>query len=713
MLKRIRKMKKVNKHLSYIGLLGLSIGFLLVQTLVAQKNYRGKPLFINVNAIKLDMKKVNGEGEFTTQYSWRLTDGDVQSEIFMYPQDEWHSRMLYQIFNPVCPDDNGFINEKGQHNIIPETFVSNGKNDFSWEIRRYRPPNVTVDGLAQNQEYTWQVDPNLKSDIKAVWEDIIPFWGIRTHIEVIGFSNPNHDNYLIWKATYRFTGETKRAIESPDSSDYFPDQTMRLWWPLSFSFGPSKGGEYFAHGSYAYEGEDDLDSWFGRPTTLVTDGIRDSLKVAYYWDYKAPGVRVYDNGSSDDSGDPDRISGHLIAPQIPGFALLHSAKNSFALNDDDPAQPYSMPHADILSDLWQRRDFGLRDTYIGDDSRGKFPLDPVSEGWMSENSNQKGPMRFITIGPYELTKNDLLDIADSICAVYAVGVGSISWEKAHSVGAEWLAGNITDDEKNACILTGKDSLFQAMDRANWAWHRGLDIPDPPPPPDLTVTSDADRVVVEWSYPDADYFKDPDTGVDDWYAWRVYRKKGAAYVNSPDDSHSGERWEMVFETFDKDETNYIDTDVTRGVSYYYAVTAMDDGTQNTDGLVPGQRLESSRYVNRTGLPAIPYKAGKDRSNLVRVVPNPATIAAGALGFPGEESQILFASLPYKCKLQIFTETGDRIKTIEHTGTDQEIWYQRTDANQYVMSGIYILAVLEAEDVEGKSLPDNFVKFIIVR
>ena len=59
--------------------------------------------------------------------------------------------------------------------------------------------------------------------------------------------------------------------------------------------------------------------------------------------------------------------------------------------------------------------------------------------------------------------------------------------------------------------------------------------------------------------------------------------------------------MVFETFDKDETNYIDTDVTRGVSYYYAVTAMDDGTQNTDGLVPGQRLESSRYVNRTGLP----------------------------------------------------------------------------------------------------------------
>jgi hypothetical protein len=284
---------------------------------------------------------------------------------------------------------------------------------------------------------------------------------------------------------------------------------------------------------------------------------------------------------------------------------------------------------------------------------------------------------------------------------------------ADSIGAEWLAGNISDQEKRDAILTGKDSLFQAMDRANWAWHRGLDIPDPPPPPDLTVTSDADRILVEWSYPDESYFKDPDTGVDDWEAWRVYRKKGAAYVNSPDDNHSGERWEVVYETTDKNETNYIDTDVTRGVSYYYAVTALDDGSQNTDGLFPGQKLESSRYANKTGLPAIPFKAGRDRSDQVRVVPNPATIAAGALGFPGEKNQILFANLPYKCKLEIFTETGDRIKTIEHNGTDQEIWYQKTDGNQYVMSGIYILAVLEAEDVDGKSLPDNFVKFILVR
>lgn len=686
----------------------------LVQNLQGQKNYNGPPMFVDVNAIKLDMKKVNGEGQFTTQYSWMLTgDNREQTEIWYYPQDEWHSQMLYQIFNPICPDDSGFVDNYGQHKIIPTPFVSNAKNDFSWEIRRNRPPRVIVDGVQQNQDYPWDVDPTLKPDIAAVWEDVIAYWGIRSHIEVYAFSNPNHDDYIIWKATYKFTGETMRPIENPDSSDFFPDQTMRLWWPLEFSFGPSKGGEYAARGGFSYEGVDDLDSWFARKSELVTDRGRDSLKIAYYWDYKTPGIGAYSNGSVDDSGDPHRVSGHLMSPQIPGFALLYAAENSFDENDDDISQPYSMPHAEIRGDLWGRRDFGLRDTYIGHDDRGKFPLDPITEGMIPENGSQYGPMRFITIGPYELTKNSQNGIVDSICAVYAVGVGSPSWEMADSIGKAWLDGEISDSAKYACLLTGKDSLFESLDRAYWAWNRGLDVPDPPPPPDLEVTSDADRVVISWSYPDDSYLKDPDTGVDDWYAWRLYRKEGSAWVNAPGDQQSGKKWELIYETTDKGETTYWDTDVTRGVSYYYAVTAVDDGSQNVDGIFPSQQLESSRYVNRTGLPAIPFKAGLAQTELVRVVPNPSTISAGALGFPGEEDQILFVNLPYRCKLRVYTETGDLIASLEHDGTDQEIWNQRTDANQYIASGIYILAVTDAEAVDGRQLPDQFVKFILVR
>lgn len=677
----------------------------------AQKDLNGAPLFLNVNAIRWDMKKLNGEGQFTTQFSWMLTGtGAEQTELFYYPQDEWHSQMLYQIFNPVCLDDNGCIDQLGQKKIIPTPFVSNGKNDFSWERRRYRPPYVTVDGVPLYQEYRWQTDPDLPADIVATWEDIMPFWGIRTRVEVYAYSNPNHDNYAIWKATYKFTGETKREIENPGPEDFFPSQNIRLWWPLSFSFGPTKSGEYDVLGSFSFEGEDDLDSWFAGPSVLAAANSRNNLKIAYYWDDKKAGITPYPNGSSDDTGDPDRTNGHLLSPQIPGFSLLY-APTSHDNPVDDVAQPYSMPHGSIVKDLWGRRDFGLRDTYIGNDSRGKFPLDAVTEGFSPVP--EKGPMRFITVGPYELTLDWENNRQDSITVVYAVGAGSISWEKADSIGKAWFSGQISDADKNAYMLTGRDSLFKSMDRALWTFNRGFDIPDPPPPPDLDVISDADQIRVHWSYPSDNYFKDPDTGVDDWEAWCVYRKKGAAYVNDPEDNSSGERWVKIFETTDRGQTEYIDRDIIRGVSYYYAVTARDDGSQNTDGLIPGQSLESSRYANRSGLPAISFQAGLATTDRVRVVPNPATVNAGGLGFPGNESRILFTCLPYQCKLTIFTETGDRIAAIDHFGTDQEVWDQRTDSNQYIVSGIYVLAVTEAVDVAGKTLPDQFVKFIVVR
>ena len=509
----------------------------------------------------------------------------------------------------------------------------------------------------------------------------------------------------------KFTGETKRPIEIPDSSDMYPEQDVSLYWPIEFSFGPSKVGEYMSHGSWAYESEDDLDSWFEDELTLE-GGIRDSLKVAYYWDYKGRGVQTYSNGSADDTGDPDRVTGYLHSPQIPGYALLHAAKNSFDPAMDDISQPYSIPHADIVNDLWGRADVGVRDTYIGDDSRGRFPLDPVTEGWMGPNDTQKGPMRFITVGPYDMTL-DYDGNVDSICVVYAVGVGTISHEAADSIGRAWKDTLITDVEKREAMLTGKDSLFKAMDRANWAWHRDCNIPDPPPPPDVTVTSDADRIIVEWSYPDDAYYLDPDTDVDDWYAWRVYRKKGAATVGDPGDNYSGEIWKMIHETTDRYETTYYDTSITRGVSYYYAVTSVDDGTQNTDGIHPGEMLESSRYVNRSKIAARSFKAGLATTQDVRVVPNPATLNAGAMGFPGSENQIIFAYLPYKCKLMIFTETGDLVDEFDHIGTDQEIWHQKTDNNQYVSSGIYILYVIDAEDAEGNPLPDEYEKFVIIR
>ena len=91
----------------------------------------------------------------------------------------------------------------------------------------------------------------------------------------------------------------------------------------------------------------------------------------------------------------------------------------------------------------------------------------------------------------------------------------------------------------------------------------------------------------------------------------------------------------------------------------------------------------------------------------------TSAAGAMGFAGTPDKILFVNLPVKCTLHIFTETGNLVRTIEHYGSGDEEWGQRTDSNQYVASGIYVLVVTNAADINGVPLDNQFVKFVIVR
>ncbi len=686
----------------------------------AQKDYNGPPMFLNVNAIGWDLKKLNGEGQFTNQYSWMLTGNDKENtEVFYWPRDQWHSQMLYQVFNPICFDDSGFTNQNGEHKVIPYKCVNGGVNDFSWEIRRYRPPYVTVDDIPLYQEYRWETDPNLSSDIVCIWEDVLPNYGMRVQGKIFAFSNPDHGDYAIYQLTYKFTGETKRPLQDPAEDDYFPDQTVRLWSPLSFSLGPSKGGEYGAHGFFAYEAEDDLDSWFEKSSQLVTNQARSDLKVAYYFDYKMAGIAAYPNGSNDDLGDPirDVNTGYLLSTQIPGFALLYSPTGTNQ-QQDDPNQPYSIPHAGIVNDLWGRADQGIRDTYIGHDDRGKFPKDWITEGRATKA--EKGPMRFITVGPYTLTKNtgaapfDPAHPYDSFTVVYAIGSGSISRDMARQTGNAWINGQLSDAQKDSIVLTGTDSLFKTIDRAYWAWNQGLDIDDPPPPPDLEVRSDADRNIVRWSYPDNSYFNDPDTHIDDFYAWRIYRKKGAAYVLDMWAKDLDEEWQMIYETTDRNQLEYVDADVVRGQSYYYAVTAVDDGQHNKSGLFPGKRLESSRYANMSGMPVIPFQAGLDVSDQMLVVPNPKTIRSrGEFAFTGDPNRILFVKLPYQCELRVFTETGDLITTIHHQGTDQEVWDLKTNNNQYIMSGCYILAATECRTVESRSLPDQFVKFVVVR
>jgi len=176
-----------------------------------------------------------------------------------------------------------------------------------------------------------------------------------------------------------------------------------------------------------------------------------------------------------------------------------------------------------------------------------------------------------------------------------------------------------------------------------------------------------------------------------------------------------QWRLIYSTTDRNVTSFNDSSVIRGIDYYYAVTAIDNGTLNNSPINPGKPLESSRHITRSLIPAVSYKPGLSVSDQVRVVPNPATIASGKALSAGDlmNAKISFFNLPYKCTLRIFTETGNLVTSMEHLGTADHEWFQLSDYNQYVVSGIYILAVTDAEDLNGNKLDNQFVKFVIVR
>lgn len=685
-----------------------------------------QPLIIDVGAFNLSLSTRMGDGGLASQFSWNLTENKEESMTFYYPQDRYLSNMLFHLYNVINFSDEGYIGLDGERR--ERTWERLGvTTDWAQERRRYRPPEIVVDGVLITPPYQWETDPDAEAALVASFEDIhrnrdVGYGGFRSKVNLYAFDNPNHDDYLIWEETRVFTGESLLAREKNDGdlerSDFLPNQTVRVWWGFTAGFSPTKGGEGESLGFYGFEGEDDKDGWFRRPSLLDPPGGRDELVVGYYWDAMTTQTRPYElvaaDGTSvgvsdDDSGDPSRVNGSLTATQVPGFTILYASESPVNFGVDDPGQPWAAPHANIVDNFFgQRFNFAMRDVYAGL-SGSRFP-GPAS-------TPEKGSMRVLTVGPYDLTmerdaQNNLVR-ADSFKVVYAIGVGDAGFEVADSLGRAWLRGEITDAEKNAFIQIGQDSLFQALDRANWAWANDLRVPSPPPPPDVEVTSGADQNIVSWSYPEERYFQDPDTGVDDFYAWRVYRKRGGFWVNDPDDNYNGAQWELVHETTSRGQTTFEDGDVERGIPYFYAVTAVDDGSQNTFGLNPGEKLESSRFANRSRLPVVPFKPGFDVSDQVRVVPNPWTPAAGPdLNF-GNTSQLLFANLPFEATLSVYTETGELIRTFDHYGTADERWDQRTDGNQVIASGLYILAVTEARDRDGNALPDQFVKFIIIR
>jgi hypothetical protein len=590
------------------------------------------------------------------------------------------------------------------------------------EYRRIEPPEVWVytngEMLLSSRRFNGIVDPALPSDqmIELRYKSSPGFDVLKRSYS---YSNPNHDDYVIHYCRYLCTFDW----DQDDDVDTDPTQTMEdVYFIVGYCFQTAEG-TYITYSRWYEEAQDDWATYDTHESDLVA-GVRD-LQVSYGWDGDHPDWTEFEEGGIefDDTGDPrfatgsggssPMPSGEFISTAYAGFAALH-VDTSPTDPADDVTQPVSIIGNMNIYNVWDSDFPGFATVWDWAASQTKQTVEDQA-GWPDDAMAQEAEFPFQAFGPYNLTQGD------SVVIVYAVGANGISSAVAIEKGLEWRSwyrgeagATFDDDAKNALLATGKDSLFQTMDRALWAWNRGLDIPDPLPAPDLTVTSGPNRIDLEWE--DLSGTGDFDTGVADLDHYVIYRKQGNYLVDEYNELRTDGfhyLWEPIA-TVPATQTTYTDTDVIRGEAYHYAVTAVDDGSQNTDGIFPGQQLESSKYANRSEIAAYAFEPGSGDARAVRIVPNPYLVRAGEFNFTGEDNKLMFVNLPPYCTLRIYTVTGDLIRTIEHTsGSADETWDQVTESNQLIASGVYILQVDNARDINDQPVEGAIEKFVIIR
>ncbi|MEE8417718.1 MAG: hypothetical protein V3S06_03555, partial [candidate division Zixibacteria bacterium] len=162
------------------------------------------------------------------------------------------------------------------------------------------------------------------------------------------------------------------------------------------------------------------------------------------------------------------------------------------------------------------------------------------------------------------------------------------------------------------------------------------------------------------------------------------------------------WNTGLESISLGDTMYSFTvrGLSESVGMYFAVTAYDFGNPVTN-LSP---LESSQMINVKYVYAI---AKGEQAEEVAVYPNPYKITGNYVelgyedrdrsGFTEFDRRIMFAGLPSKCTIRIFTLDGDLVRQIQHDdstspeGPGVNYWDLISRNTQAVVSGIYIYSI----------------------
>lgn len=270
---------------------------------------------------------------------------------------------------------------------------------------------------------------------------------------------------------------------------------------------------------------------------------------------------------------------------------------------------------------------------------------------------------------------------------------------------------------------GANIFFATADKAQFTYNQklagfGYNHPDPPAAPKYSIDffRGPERKVANvltWGN-ETENLADPDDGITDLAGYRVYRSVYLP-IGPWDTVGTIVKGDPQYYNGGTGKYTFLDTTVTVGETYYYALTAFDTGraswSVNPAAIHPDSRStrvlssESSIFANRAPASGIrtPFRATLESNrdvNNVLVAPNPV------VGVGNQKVQFVF--LPNPCTIRIYSLRADLLATInipEGYGGLYS-WDPITDYGGFIESGVYLYHV---DSPQGKKIG----KFAFVR
>lgn len=620
--------------------------------------------------------------------------------------------------------------------IVAQEFERTFRNPF---------PLKVIDGTdwTQPEETDDPVDLTLPSDV-MIYTRSTTWTGIDIERWAYSFVNPDYDDMVILE--YRFTnnsGENRNNVYFGLRSDPAAqgDHEGENW------------GNYYGVDYASYVGGDaSADSmrlwysWNGDERDVIADNMwsPDELWGNFEEPHYMAHVLLHADASvGDESDSPDLPvkAGWSSRSRAPDLGQHTHAENYRYLSENwDPSNPTA--YARVVDANYQ------------DDVNGFYRVMKSGLDLHDHEATTGGPvveqqkLSLLSFGPYNMTDGDDVHI------VMALVGGSVPHRLAIDAGRAYENGytqqrnivplpaerdyndmtghhivrngdvydhndqliaeageELDQPTKDAIMEIGKDIVFKQASKAIRLWDNSttaygvgsFNIPLAPAAPSLTVTSDFDRIHLQWGDEAA---TDPQAG-SDIAGYRIYRNyRRQIQTSLPTDTS----FVVLVDSLGPDVREYYDEKVVRGEDYYYYVTAF-----TSDG------IESSQFQNRTGTSTVrtdqavsPKRSpDEDWQNNIVVVPNPYHVKA-ATKYSGK--RLNFLNLPPYAKIHIFTVAGDLVQTLDHSesGTGDEDWErQDTFSTMEIVSGVYIY-VVEELNASGSSTGKQAIgRFVVIK